>query len=67
MAPGKFWTPLQPATKGASEEDMKTLREDVPLGRVGMPVEIAVAYVFLASPTGSYFTGEVIHVSSYCD
>ncbi|TLD37528.1 hypothetical protein E2P81_ATG04340 [Venturia nashicola] len=61
VAPGKFWTPLQPATKGATKEDMATLKEDVPLGRVGMPVEIAVAYVFLASPMGSYFTGEVMH------
>lgn len=32
-----------------------------PLQRPGMPVEVAVAYVFLASPMGSYFTGEVIH------
>ena len=31
-----------------------------PLQRPGMPIEVAVAYVFLASPMGSYFTGEVI-------
>jgi len=35
--------------------------EDAPLGRPGMPIEVAGAYVFLASPLGSYFTGEVIH------
>lgn len=32
-----------------------------PLQRPGMPVEVAGAYVFLASPMGTYFTGEVIH------
>jgi NAD(P)-dependent dehydrogenase (short-subunit alcohol dehydrogenase family) len=36
-------------------------QDDVPLGRIGMPIEVAVAYVFLASPMGTYFTGEVIH------
>jgi NAD(P)-dependent dehydrogenase (short-subunit alcohol dehydrogenase family) len=35
--------------------------EGAPLQRPGMPIEVAVAYVFLASPMGSYFTGEVIH------
>lgn len=31
-----------------------------PLQRAGMPIEVATAYVFLASPLGSYFTGEVV-------
>ena len=35
--------------------------ETAPLSRAGMPVEVATAYVFLASPMGSYFTGETIH------
>ncbi len=34
---------------------------EAPLQRPGMPIEVATAYVFLASPLGSYFTGEVIH------
>ncbi|MCJ1415524.1 hypothetical protein MMC32_001856 [Xylographa parallela] len=62
VAPGIIWTPLQPATKGNPEEAMKGLgTEVVPLQRPGMPIEVAGAYVFLASPLGSYFTGEVIH------
>jgi NAD(P)-dependent dehydrogenase (short-subunit alcohol dehydrogenase family) len=32
-----------------------------PLNRTGMPVEIATPYILLASPMGSYFTGETIH------
>jgi len=28
-----------------------------------MPIEVATAYVLLASPLGSYTTGEVIHVN----
>lgn len=34
---------------------------EAPIGRPGMPVEVATAYVFLASPMGSYFAGECLH------
>jgi len=62
VAPGIIWTPLQPATKGVPADALKGLgTEAAPLGRPGMPIEVAVAYVFLASPLGTYFTGEVIH------
>ncbi|MCJ1478730.1 hypothetical protein MMC13_007414 [Lambiella insularis] len=62
VAPGIIWTPLQPATKGVPAEAMEGLgTEAAPLQRPGMPIEVAGAYVFLASPLGSYFTGEVIH------
>jgi NAD(P)-dependent dehydrogenase (short-subunit alcohol dehydrogenase family) len=40
--------------------------ESAPLQRPGMPIEVAGAYVFLASPLGSYFTGEVIHGTGVC-
>jgi len=64
VAPGIIWTPLQPATKGNPAENMDSLGTQMPpLGRPGMPVEVAGAYVFLASPLGSYSTGEVIHVT----
>lgn len=62
VAPGIIWTPLQPATKGNPPEVMKGLGVgEAPLNRPGMPVEVATAYVFLASPYGTYFTGEVLH------
>jgi len=64
VAPGIIWTPLQPATKGNPSEAMEGLGIGVPpLGRAGMPIEVAGAYIFLASPLGSYTTGEVIHTS----
>ncbi|KAL9109686.1 MAG: hypothetical protein Q9227_005724 [Pyrenula ochraceoflavens] len=62
VAPGIIWTPLQPATKGQDPSNLKGLGVgQAPLSRPGMPIEIATAYVFLASPYGTYFTGEVLH------
>jgi NAD(P)-dependent dehydrogenase (short-subunit alcohol dehydrogenase family) len=64
VAPGIIWTPLQPATKGNAAEDVEDLgKEQAPMGRAGMPVEVAGAYVFLAGPLGSYCTGSVVHVT----
>jgi len=64
VAPGIIWTPLQPATKGNPKEAMESLGVGAaPLQRPGMPVEVAGAYVFLASPMGSYTTGATIHVT----
>ena len=34
----------------------------VPLGRVGLPEEVAAAITFLASPAASYITGQALHV-----
>jgi len=40
--------------------------EPASLRRPGMRIEVAGAYVFLASPLGTYFTGEVIHGTGVC-
>lgn len=59
VAPGPVWTPLIPATFPPSH--VASFGSDVPLGRAAEPVEIAYAYVFLASDDASYVTGQVIH------
>ncbi|SFQ19174.1 3-oxoacyl-[acyl-carrier protein] reductase [Bradyrhizobium sp. Ghvi] len=35
----------------------------IPLGRVGVPEDIAGLAVFLASPAASYMTGQIVHVN----
>ena len=58
VAPGPFWTPLQPASTMIAEKITK-IGESEPIGRVGQPVELAPIYVLLASAEASYTTGEV--------
>jgi NAD(P)-dependent dehydrogenase (short-subunit alcohol dehydrogenase family) len=50
-------------TKMFTEIDMvkQMILQEVPMGRVGQPVEIANAALFLASDESSYFTGEILH------
>ena len=62
VAPGPFWTPLQP-TDGQNKEDLPEFGQSVPLGRAGQPTELAPAYVFLASPESSYVLGETLNVN----
>jgi len=59
VAPGPVWTPLIPTTFSAKE--VATFGSDTPLKRAADPVEIAYAYVFLASDDSSYITGQVLH------
>lgn len=62
VAPGPIWTPLQPSY-GQSMEKLVSFGDDTPLGRPGQPVELAGAYVFLASDDASYVSGETIAVT----
>jgi NAD(P)-dependent dehydrogenase (short-subunit alcohol dehydrogenase family) len=61
VAPGPFWTPLQPASD--PEEKVVHFGEEAPYGRPGQPVELASTYVYLASQDASYTSGEVIAVT----
>ncbi len=62
VAPGPFWTPLQPSG-GQPEDKITTFGGDSAFGRPGQPVELAPVYVLLASQDGSYITGEVYGVT----
>ncbi len=61
VAPGPVWTPLIPATMPV--EKVKSFGEQAPIGRAAQPVELAPAYVFLASQEASYIAGETIAVT----
>ena len=61
VAPGPIWTPLIPATMPADK--VEGFGADTPLGRAGHPVEVASAYVFLASDEASYVSGTVLGVT----
>jgi NAD(P)-dependent dehydrogenase (short-subunit alcohol dehydrogenase family) len=62
VAPGPFWSPLNPSG-GASQEKVQKFGGGSAFGRPGQPVEIAPIYVLLASQEGSYITGEVYGVT----
>ncbi len=61
IAPGFFWSPLQPACW--QKEKIPSLGSDAAMGRGAMPYELAPTFVFLASNDSSYMTGQVIHVN----
>ena len=65
VSPGPIETPgLKDlvASTGAGEERLKMISNNVPLGRLGRPEEIAKAVVFLASDDSSYITGTELFV-----
>ncbi|MFH5824952.1 SDR family oxidoreductase [Georgenia sp. AZ-5] len=61
VAPGPIWTPLIPATM--PEEKVEEFGGNTPLGRAGQPVEVATAFVYLASDEASYVSGTVLGVT----
>lgn len=61
VAPGPIWTPFIPSS--FSEQKVAQFGANTPMGRAGQPVECAGAYVFLASESASYITGQTIHIN----
>jgi short chain dehydrogenase. len=61
VAPGPIWTPLIVSTLDKSA--IENFGKETPLKRPGQPVELAEAYVYLASSDSSYMTGQTIHIN----
>jgi 3-oxoacyl-[acyl-carrier protein] reductase len=60
VAPGFIETDM---TAGLSERAREAFLSQIPLGRAGLPEDVAGAVRFLTSEDASYITGQVIHVN----
>jgi 3-oxoacyl-[acyl-carrier protein] reductase len=60
IAPGFIDTDM---TKALNEQQIAGLMQQIPLGRFGLPEDIAAAVGFLASSQASYITGTTLHVN----
>lgn len=59
VAPGFIMTPM---VEKMPEKVIKMMEEKIPVGHLGKPVDIANAYLFLASDLSSYVNGTVLEV-----
>ncbi|MDY3846106.1 MAG: SDR family oxidoreductase [Eubacteriales bacterium] len=60
IAPGLIDTDMN---AHLSPKDISELCDDTPLGRIGIPSEVAKAALFIASDSASFITGDVLNVS----
>ena len=60
IAPGFIDTDM---TKALNEQQIAAMLQQIPLGRFGLPEDIAAAVCFLASPQAGYITGSTLHVN----
>ena len=60
IAPGVINTRMN---AGLGPDDLRALKEETPLGRLGTPEDIAAAVSFLASPGAGFVTGQVLGVN----
>lgn len=59
VAPGYIQTQMTESLSDAVKKEMKTT---IPMGRMGMPEDVAGAVLFLVGPQAAYVTGQVIAV-----
>lgn len=60
VAPGFIDTDM---TKALTEQQSAAIVQQIPLGRLGQPEDIAMAVLFLASAEAAYITGTTMHVN----
>ena len=63
LCPGPTTTPLLQTNAGTNPSLMEKMARAIPLKRVGVPRDQALALAFLSSDAASYMTGQVISVS----
>lgn len=65
VAPGAIRTKMN---DHLSSEEVQALEDEIPLGRMGSPSEVAKAVSFLANDASSYITGQILSVNGgwYC-
>ncbi len=60
IAPGVINTDMNSAL---SDDDIKSLKEETPLCRIGEPSEVAAAALYLASDEAAFITGAVLNIN----
>jgi 3-oxoacyl-[acyl-carrier protein] reductase len=60
IAPGFIASPM---TDGLSDKVKESFLSTIPMGRLGLPTEVASAVVYLASAEASYITGQTLNVN----
>lgn len=60
IAPGFIDTAM---TEELPDKAKQAMLSQIPLGRIGLPEDVAGVVAFLASPEAGYITGQVIHVN----
>lgn len=60
IAPGFIDTDM---TRALTDDQKAALLAQIPLGRLGLPQDVAAAVTFLASPAAAYVTGSTLHVN----
>lgn len=60
ISPGFILTDMN---RNFSDEDLKLIKEDIPLGIFGTPENVADSVIFLASEKASFITGQILGVN----
>lgn len=61
FAPGPFQSRMT-SFATAQDEQVERIAERVPLGRIGMPEDVAGATIYLCSRAGAYITGAIVPI-----
>ena len=60
IAPGFIESEM---TKNSDSKILQQIKDSIPLGRIGLPEEVANGALFLASPMSDYITGTVLKIN----